>query len=140
MPSWFCTETDAQTGASCERLFYRPDTYTHHLRQHGIHEHHVAAWAGNHRLDLAGQSDFWCGFCNHRVPLKTRGPEALDERFNHIDIEHFKKGERGQDWRFPSASLEGDEMDQAKDAVVQTLDHSRKATTTGERKRKYAAA
>ncbi|CDM29245.1 Zinc finger, C2H2-like [Penicillium roqueforti FM164] len=140
VPSWFCTETDVQTGASCERLFYRPDTYTHHLRQHGIHEYHVAAWAGNHRLDLAGQSDFWCGFCNHRVTLKTHGPEALDERFNHIDIEHFKKGERGQDWRFPSSSLEGNEMDQTKDAVVQTLDHSLKATTTGERKRKYAAA
>ncbi|KAJ5253777.1 hypothetical protein N7524_010957 [Penicillium chrysogenum] len=37
VPCWFCTEHDAQTGALCERIFYRPDTYTHHLRQHGIH-------------------------------------------------------------------------------------------------------
>lgn len=32
------------------------------------------------------------------------GAAALDERFNHIDVEHFKKGERGGDWRFPSSS------------------------------------
>ncbi|KAF7517574.1 hypothetical protein PCG10_001152 [Penicillium crustosum] len=140
VPSWFCTEHDVQTGASCERLFYRVDTYTHHLRQHGIHEYHVAASAGNNRLDLAGQSHFWCGFCNHRVPLQNHGPEALDERFNHIDIEHFKKGERGQDWRFPPSSLQGDKMDHSKDVAAQTFDHSRKAATTGERKRKYSAA
>lgn len=64
----------------------------------------------------------------------------MDERFNHIDIEHFKKGERGQDWRFPSSPLEGDKMDQSKDVVVQTFEHSRKAATTGERKRKYSTA
>ncbi|KAJ5199635.1 Zinc finger C2H2 [Penicillium cf. griseofulvum] len=140
VPSWFCTEHDVQTGASCERLFYRPETYTHHLHQHGIHGYQVAASAGNNRLDLAGQSHFWCGFCNCRVPLRNHGPEASDERFNHIDIEHFKKGERGQDWRFPSSSLDGDEMDQTRDLAVQTFDHSRKAAVIGERKRKYAAA
>jgi hypothetical protein len=64
----------------------------------------------------------------------------LDERFNHIDIEHFKKGERGQDWRFPSSSLVGDEMNQTEDVAVQAFEHSRKAATTSERKRKYTAA
>ncbi|KAJ5177517.1 Zinc finger C2H2 [Penicillium coprophilum] len=139
VPSWFCTEHDVQTGASCERLFYRPETYTHHLHQHGVHEYQVAASTGNNRLDLAGQSHFWCGFCNCRVPLRNHGPEASDERFNHIDIEHFKKGERGQDWRFPSSSLDGDEMNQTKDVAVQTFDRSRKTAATSERKRKYAA-
>jgi hypothetical protein len=33
------------------------------------------------------------------------GAAALDERFNHIDVEHFKKGERGGDWRFPTLGL-----------------------------------
>ncbi|CAI7611980.1 unnamed protein product [Penicillium glandicola] len=141
VPSWFCTEHDVQTSAPCDRPFYRPETYIHHLHQHGMQEYQVTASVGNNRLDLAGQSDFWCGFCNHRVPLKSDEPEALDERFNHIDIEHFKKGERGQDWRFPSSSMDGDEMDQTKDMSVQAFDHiSRKTATTSERKRKYAAA
>lgn len=54
------------------------------------------------RLDLTDQPHFWCGFCSRVISLRNHGPAALDERFNHIDIEHFKKGERGQDWRFPS--------------------------------------
>lgn len=35
------------------------------------------------------------------IALQNRGSAALDERFNHIDIEHFKKGERGRDWCLP---------------------------------------
>lgn len=50
------------------------------------------------RLDLADQSQFWCGFCSRDVKLRNSGAAALDERFNHIDAEHFKKGERGRDW------------------------------------------
>jgi hypothetical protein len=42
-------------------------------------------------------------------------------KFNHIDIEHFKKGERGQDWRFPSSSLVGDEMNQTVPTVFKRL-------------------
>lgn len=30
--------------------------------------------------------------------MSGSGAAALDERFNHIDVEHFKKGERGRDW------------------------------------------
>jgi hypothetical protein len=35
----------------------------------------------------------------------------LDERFNHIDVEHFKKGERGRDWcllRVESGGVSGE--------------------------------
>lgn len=103
VPSWLCTVPDSTKG-SCERLFYRPDIYAQHLRQHGMQEYQIAS-ATNNRLDLNGQSDFWCGFCNRRVMLKSHGAAALDERFNHIDIEHFKKGERGQDWASPSGEM-----------------------------------
>lgn len=51
---------------------------------------------------MASQSQFWCGFCNHIISLVNNSQAAWDERFNHIDSEHFKKGERGQDWCFPS--------------------------------------
>ncbi|KAJ5121225.1 uncharacterized protein N7515_009186 [Penicillium bovifimosum] len=138
LPTWLCTESNGRGGAACERLFYRHDTYTQHLRQHGIAEYKVAASASNNRLDLAEQTDFWCGFCNHRVPLSNHGLAGRDERFNHIDIEHFKKGERGQDWRFPSSSPGGEEMDRCEDEVLMSKDTSRKSLTAGQRKRKFA--
>lgn len=48
------------------------------------------------------------------VPLQSRGAAALDERFNHIDVEHFKKGEKGRDWCFPfSEGLSGLEKSSA---------------------------
>jgi len=47
-----------------------------------------------------GQKAFWCGFCQKIVPLQKRGLEAWDERFTHIDVQHFKKGETVDNW-FP---------------------------------------
>lgn len=45
------------------------------------------------------------------IPLQSRGSAALDERFNHIDVEHFKKGEKGRDWCFPfSEGLSGQKV------------------------------
>ncbi|KAK9860302.1 zinc finger protein [Penicillium brevicompactum] len=112
VPSWLCTAHDLTKGP-CERLFYRPDIYMQHLHQHGMLDHQIAA-ATNNRLDLNGQSDFWCGFCNRRVGLKSQGAAALDERFNHIDIEHFKKGERGQDWASPSVGTTDAKLDKGR--------------------------
>jgi hypothetical protein len=70
-----------------------------------MQEYQIVA-AMNNRLDLTGQSDFWCGFCNRRVLLRSHGSAALDERFNHIDIAHFKKGERGKDWVSPVVEMD----------------------------------
>jgi hypothetical protein len=41
----------------------------------------------------------------------SHGPAASDERFNYIDIEHFKKGERGQDWSSPLLEMDCGELD-----------------------------
>jgi hypothetical protein len=41
------------------------------------------------------------------VELRNSGGAALDERFNHIDVEHFKKGERGRDWCFSNVDGAG---------------------------------
>ncbi|KAJ5782227.1 hypothetical protein N7457_004001 [Penicillium paradoxum] len=135
--SWFCTE-HVGNSTSCEQLFYRLEKYTQHLRQHGVEEYQVAASVGNNRLDLADGSHFWCGFCNHRVTLTKRGQAARDERFNHIDIEHFKKGERGQDWRFPSSSFGIEEMAQSENVFHTSKNTSRRTATVDQRKRKYA--
>lgn len=83
------------------------------------------------RLDLAGQSQFWCGFCNEMIPLQSQGSAALDERFNHIDVEHFKKGEKGQDWSFSSVGVLGGASHVAKTQNIQTFDKN-------SRKRKFS--
>lgn len=41
------------------------------------------------------------------MELRNSGGAALDERFNHIDVEHFKKGERGRDWCFSNVDGAG---------------------------------
>ncbi|KAJ6071323.1 hypothetical protein N7499_009337 [Penicillium canescens] len=144
VPSWICTAHDAHKGAPCERVFGRIETYTQHVRVHGINEYEVAASASKNRLDLTDGSQFWCGFCDRRIPLRSDGAAALDERFNHIDRDHFKKGERGQDWRFPSSSSSSssvDEMDQSLDVACHPVlkNPPRKAAAVGQRKRKLAA-
>jgi hypothetical protein len=143
VPSWICTAHDVSKSATCGRLFGRVESYTQHVREHGIHEYGVAACASKNRLDLADGSQFWCGFCDRRIPLRSEDAAALDERFNHIDREHFRKGERGQDWRFPSATPVGidvDIMDQGFDGSQAGMKNPpRKAAAVGTRKRKLAA-
>ena len=51
-----------------------------------------------HRVGRNGQSGFWCGFCQQIVPLTAKGLEAWDERFAHIDTQHFSKGMTIDSW------------------------------------------
>src|SRR5205085_4765051 len=44
----------------------------------------------------------WCGFCRKLISLKNQGLEAWDERFDHIDTEHFRKGQKITNWLPPS--------------------------------------
>ena len=56
------------------------------------------------RIGRNGQSGFWCGFCKKVVSLRSKGLEAWDERFDHIDDWHFKKGERIDEGWYPLES------------------------------------
>lgn len=103
--SWFCPLQENHKTGSCGQIFHREDTYAKHLSErHRVSKPRVLETLQSTRLDLAGQSHFWCGFCNHSIALRRTDSDALDERFNHIDIEHFKKGERGSDWQLPGSS------------------------------------
>ncbi|KAJ5088189.1 hypothetical protein N7456_011805 [Penicillium angulare] len=102
LPSWLCGLHDPSKGSSCGRIFYREDSYTQHLTQHhNTPKNRFKLLLPSTRLDLADQAHFWCGLCSRSILLQSHGAAALDERFNHIDTEHFKKGERGCDWAFP---------------------------------------
>ncbi|KAL4888699.1 hypothetical protein BDV59DRAFT_136847 [Aspergillus ambiguus] len=111
LQSWRCTmhgdEDDASSaGRPCARLFYRQEVYVQHLRKvHHADDAAVRDALCRNRMGRNGQSRFWCGFCRDIVPLKSQGIDAWNERFNHIDAEHFKKGERIADWLLPEGHL-----------------------------------
>ncbi|KAL3252730.1 hypothetical protein ABHI18_009921 [Aspergillus niger] len=107
---WRCTLPDAtQEGLPCARLFYRQEIYVQHLKKHHeTDDEEVRASLCNNRINRDGDprpSHYWCGFCRVLLPLKTQGVGAWNERYNHIDVEHFKKGERVEDWLLPSGHL-----------------------------------
>ncbi|KAF9894221.1 hypothetical protein FE257_007723 [Aspergillus nanangensis] len=108
--SWRCTLPDAsQGGIQCFRLFYRQEIYVQHIKKHHqIANDDVRGALFKNRIGRNGQQQFWCGFCQAIVPLKNQGIEAWNERFNHIDAEHFKKGERIGNWLLPSGHFTKD--------------------------------
>ncbi|KAH0545044.1 hypothetical protein FGG08_000815 [Glutinoglossum americanum] len=94
---WRCHEKDV-TGKDCVKLFYRRETFQAHLRQHGITDpEKLREEARSRRIGRNGQGQFWCGFCKVPVPLKFRGLDAWDERFNHIGM-HFARKQKIDEW------------------------------------------
>lgn len=101
LEAWRCHEHDPSSRIKqCARIFYRREPFQNHLKEHhGIKdEEHIKAQSKRGRIGRNCQSGFWCGFCKKIVPLRTKGLDAWDERFNHIDDSHFKKGERIDQW------------------------------------------
>ncbi|KAJ6145251.1 hypothetical protein N7470_009146 [Penicillium chermesinum] len=103
--SWLCTSVNARTRAPCGTVFYQLDMYARHLsQQHNYTNDQIATAVPSGRLGIAANEDhFWCGFCRKHISI-SNSASSLNERFNHIDIEHFKKGERGDSWVFSDGS------------------------------------
>ncbi|GAD92671.1 predicted protein [Paecilomyces variotii No. 5] len=127
LQSWRCTLPDVNDRTlECARLFYRQETFAQHITtQHSIKDEEVKPLLLRNRLGRNGQSQFWCGFCRKILPLKQQGLEAWNERFNHIDIEHFKRGERIGSWVSPTGRLT---KDQEKAAETEERTRNREAT------------
>ena len=89
-----------KTKHQCGQVFYRREQFQVHLDEaHKVKDaEYVKRQCKLRRVGRNGQKGFWCGFCQTVVTLKNRGLEAWDERFTHIDEEHFKKGERVENW------------------------------------------
>jgi len=99
--AWRCQEPSARSKINqCAKVFYRRELYQAHLKDHhGIGDDtEIRKRSQENRIGRNGQSGFWCGFCRMIVTLKTRGLEAWDERFNHIDREHFNNEETIDHW------------------------------------------
>ena len=104
LQSWRCDITkESYPFTECGRLFYRRETFIHHLdRCHGVtEEKEIKNFLRSDEIGRNGQSRFWCGFCRKIHALKHRGMDAFNERFNHIDEEHFKKGQNVTSWQHP---------------------------------------
>ncbi|KAL4913154.1 hypothetical protein BDW62DRAFT_205802 [Aspergillus aurantiobrunneus] len=102
--SWQCMLPDiAQGSALCAHMFNQQDAYVQHLKeQHRVDDREVQASIRKNRRGWNGEPQFWCGFCQKDIHLRGDGLVTWNQRFNHIDIEHFKKGERIANWFLPS--------------------------------------
>lgn len=101
MEAWRCHEESPTSKIKqCARVFHRREQFQSHLKDHHMikDDDYVRGQTRLHRIGRNGQCGFWCGFCQKIVNLKNRGLEAWDERFNHIDDWHFKKGQRIDEW------------------------------------------
>ncbi|KAL8786431.1 MAG: hypothetical protein Q9195_008201 [Heterodermia aff. obscurata] len=102
--TWRCNEASSRSQINqCAKVFYRREQFQAHLKEsHLIKDDEVIReHCKKHRIGRNGQSGFWCGFCKKIVTLKHKGLEAWDERFNHIDQEHFKNGQTIVDHWYP---------------------------------------
>ncbi|KAL8712462.1 MAG: hypothetical protein Q9220_003310 [cf. Caloplaca sp. 1 TL-2023] len=99
--TWRCHEYSKDSKIhQCADIFYRREQFQAHLRdKHQIlNEEHRREQCKRHRIGRNGQSGFWCGFCKKIVELKSKGLEAWEERFSHIDDLHYKQGQTIFDW------------------------------------------
>ncbi|EEP76650.1 predicted protein [Uncinocarpus reesii 1704] len=115
LESWRCHEPEIEqafknTGSldtrECARQFFRSEQFANHLRKdHELGESRIRTCLRINKIGRNGQGQFWCGFCRKLVQLKSEGLDAFQDRFNHIDAEHFKKGQNIEDWLPPSGHL-----------------------------------
>ena len=92
----------SKTKNECGKVFYRREQFQAHLASdHNITDDaRIKEQCKLRRIGRNGHNGFWCGFCQTVIMLEKKNNEAFDERFTHIDSQHFDKGERVETW-FP---------------------------------------
>lgn len=111
MQNWRCNEPlkevvdgpDCLQTRRCSRIFHRRDIFIEHLRrEHRKSGPRKMVTLRASKIGRNGQARFWCGFCRKLVNLTTQGLNAWDERFDHIDGEHYKNGAKFSEWIHPN--------------------------------------
>ena len=92
----------SKTMNQCGKVFYRREQFQAHLgTDHKISDDaYVKEQCKLRRIGRNGHNGFWCGFCQTVIMVEKKNQEAFDERFTHIDSQHFDKGDRVETW-FP---------------------------------------
>lgn len=99
--TWRCHESSQSSAiGQCASIFYRREQFQGHLRElhHIQDDSYIQEQCKQHRIGRNGQGKFWCGFCQQIVELKSKGLKAWEERFSHIDNQHYKKGQTIDSW------------------------------------------
>ncbi|KAL9597327.1 MAG: hypothetical protein Q9179_004302 [Wetmoreana sp. 5 TL-2023] len=99
--TWRCPEFSKESKiGQCASLFYRREQFQGHLREkhHIQDEQEIRDQCQRNRIGRNGQNRFWCGFCKQLIELKTKGLDAWEERFSHIDNLHYKQGQTIYEW------------------------------------------
>lgn len=86
----------------CSKTFGSKADWKRHEKSQ--HDHQQSTPVDNAiKIDQSGCTEslqFWCGFCREHLLLEsTTIDKAWNERFNHIDEEHFKTGQRIDEWQ-----------------------------------------
>ena len=99
--AWRCSEH------KCGKMFREKELFRWHLiyfhdipKVGSCDSPYIARQLRNRRVGRDGQQRFWCGFCKQIIPSPCTDSSTRDflGRFNHIDDEHFKKGQLPCDW------------------------------------------
>ncbi|KAI1941790.1 hypothetical protein LOZ66_001271 [Ophidiomyces ophidiicola] len=112
LESWRCQAPEIdRTGSNagsldtreCARQFCRSELFSNHLRNdHKLSDARIKVSLRTDKIGRNGQGQFWCGFCCKLVQLQSEGLDAWQDRFNHIDKEHFNQGQCIENWLLPS--------------------------------------
>ena len=101
METWRCHAQNLEnSGFDCATLYHRKEEFRRHLQSsHSMDDDAIHRNCEAYRIGRKNQTRFWCGFCERLVDLNKKGPEARDERFDHIASLHFSNGQTMYDWR-----------------------------------------
>ncbi|OKL56775.1 hypothetical protein UA08_07817 [Talaromyces atroroseus] len=89
--------------AECASLFSHEKEFIKHLNEAHpyVSENKVQGVIDKSRIgayDHESKFYYWCGFCKKIKLVEKRGVEAWNERFDHIETQHFRKGENIKTW------------------------------------------
>lgn len=73
--------------------------------EHDVAQNETRRFISSNRIGRQAQTRYWCGFCRKINTIQSEGKSRLNERFDHIDFGHFKKGQRIDDWLPESGHL-----------------------------------
>ena len=98
-----CEERN-EKGTLCAAHFWNINHFQDHLRnEHRWNDYEkIRAVKTTSKLGRLGFGSFWCGFCRKRIDFENDHQDVPIQnqrmRFNHIEVEHFKKGQKIWDW------------------------------------------
>ena len=99
--TWRCEEFAPRSKIlECALIFHEQEEFIKHLREnHCLDDQTISRRCESGRVGNNYQTSYWCGFCRKIIPQRDkRGSEAQNERYDHIDDCHFKRGQCIDDW------------------------------------------